>query len=374
MLILLNNIKAKKNFIHIFAVKKKIMFIKNLNTIVLLCIPLTTIYSYSMDIALPQLPEDISQKIIDLRFFNITKESTGIPQARQAFIHLTEINKHSYSLGKNKVIINHFIQELSQKFGQSSIEIAQKLRTSYAKEYITLNIQLFNKDLTPEHIKELHVQGADLKCTHDAFNNNIPWPVLYFWSSHQSNNYENTQQMLALGADVNSRCDGHSCLSNRLDSMQFITLFLSYKPSESILNSALKDAIENNNSKEIINLIITAIEKNILNTQRIMNTGLYNSMVCNQKEKTELIKFFLEKNAQPEHVINTLLYTVLLSIMKQQTQNAVPIQTPSLEILELLCSYPIRDITQVEKARNKLQSINHITQVMLNILDTCVTK
>ena len=47
---------------------------------------------------------------------------------------------------------------------------------------------------------------------------------------------------------------------------------------------------------------------------------------------------------------------------------------PSLDILQLLCNYPVTDMTQVENAREVARGVKNMAEEILKILDSCTAK
>ena len=331
---------------------------KLLTTLFYCLIFVTPIYTMDLEKQNPEeMISDVSLCIVQSQLVYFHNEITTLQEARQFLVSVSLVNKQWYKHANDSTNTIAFIRNLSQKISTKGgcKEIAYILNTPGSRNYIAQSNQLFDENLTPEKIEALQKNGADLNYTYSNFNNGIFDYPLHCWVVKR--NYDNVQKLLQLGTSINScvmRC-AH-------DQKDLLTLLLTYKPKD----TGLAFAAMCHRSSEIISMLLDIEKENPQTLQSELNAALKSSIFSHMNTYLDLTKLFLNKGAQPE----TVLFPLISWILRYQVARDDTRQAPSLDFLQLLCSYPITDKQKLEEARDLVHNTKAMLKEISNILDT----
>ena len=242
------------------------------------------------------------------------------------------------------------------------------MNTPETRNYNIQSKQLFSKELTPEKIDELVHAGADVNYTFSPCNNGYYSYVLKHWISEK--HYNNVEKLLKIGADVNTPNGECAAIQSAIctNNANIVALVLSYKPHEIHLYYPmyLRQHGGSPHSRDDIILLLLAATKERPNNQKELNLALQHAIGAS----SENIPLLLEAGAEPECALQHLLSWKFRNLADHKNTAG----TPSLDILQLLCNYPVSDMERVMHARDLLKNIMENAQQALKILDSCTTK
>jgi hypothetical protein len=329
------------------------------------------IHEQQLSAVLKELPQDIGTHLVCLQLQDIHNQVNTIKEAHNYLVSVSFVNKFCNQYANNPTNTITFIRNLSQTITNRGgcAEIAQKLNTPGTRNYKSQSAQLFNTELIPDKIEQLKQQGADLDYTFSHHDNGLySWP-LHIWVV--AKNYNNVKKLLELGADIDQsypNSQQYSCVvcAFNKNTSELLPLLLSYKPKNTYLTRALQWYGRN---EEVVLMLLNATKENNENVQFHLNDALIGALYTHDAIKPTQIKLLLDEGAQPEIALQKLTSWML----GHQATHSISV-APPLDILQLLCNYPVTNMTQVENAREVARGVKNMAEEILKILDSCTAK
>lgn len=288
------------------------------------------------------------ERPINVDFYN--KEDTI-----QLIRTISLLNKEWYDYVNHPITTLNSINHLAKKSFLMNSIIAKEFLTPGSKNYIACSEKLFTTTITAQEIKDLVTVGADLNYICSKGNQIYNIFPIYLIACNRP--IGTLQTALNLGVDINQRCRTSNWLpleyAIQKDLPTVVQLLLQYKPQQKHFHYA----VTKRNIK-IIDLLIQAGASPDEGLSQLIHESNNFFPQAEHKKRIELLKYFLDKGANPT---KNLLHLYEKTFDSIKIQHLLEYDVP--DELELLCSYGGYDEKALNSANIAKEKIDRMIEL-----------